>query len=186
MNISDFKDNLGVTNLPAELEKLIQFQNEQSDFECYSEGFGLMIDDKSGIKTWSEDEQFLERLFPFAQANGSGSIYAFWNDGSSEELSEFPIVVFGDEGGVHVIAENLSALMQLLTFDSEISVYHDEAYFYKDEEEYEESEGHEGYVSWLKENFNLDPITETEKLIQLAQEKYKQTFDSWFKQYYAD
>ncbi len=186
MNIPAFKENFGVTKLPIELEKLIRFQNEQSDFECYSEGFGLMIDDKSGIESWSEDEAFLNKLLPFAQANGSGSIYAFWNNGSSEDLSEYPIVVFGDEGGVQVVAENLLALMQLLTFDSEISVYHDEAYFYKDEEEYEESEGHAAYVIWLKENFNLDPVTETEELIQCAQGKYKQTFDSWFKLYYAD
>ena len=185
MNISEFKQNLGVSELPIELEKLIRFQNEQSDFECYSEGFGLQIDDKSGIDSWSKDEAFLERLFPFAQANGTGSVYAFWNDGSSNDLSEFPIVVFGDEGGVHVIAENFSALMQLLTFDSEISVYQDEVYFYKDEE-YEESEGHAAYISWLKENFNLDPVGETDKLIQRAQGKYKQAFDSWLKQYYAE
>jgi hypothetical protein len=186
MNITGFKENLGVTNLPAELEKLIQFQNEQFDFECYSEGFGLMIDDKSGIESWSQDEEFLDKLLPFAQANGSGSIYAFWKDESSEDPSEYPIVVFGDEGGVHVVAENLLSLMRLLTFDSEISVYHDEAYFYKDEEEYEASEGHRAYVSWLKENFNLDPVTETKELIQQAQNKYKSAFDSWLKHYYAD
>ncbi|MGV3611375.1 MAG: hypothetical protein ACO1N0_10525 [Fluviicola sp.] len=185
MNIPEFKQNLGVSELPVELEKLIQFQNEQSDFECYSEGFGLQIDDKSGIDSWSKDEAFLERLFPFAQANGTGSVYAFWNEGSSNDLSEFPIVVFGDEGGVHVIAENFLALMQLLTFDSEISVYHDEVYFYKEEDESEESEDHAAYVLWLKENFNLDPLSETETLVQRAQKKYKSAFDTWFANYYA-
>lgn len=186
MNIPEFKQNLGVSELPIALEKLIHFQNEQFDFECYSQGFGLMIDDKSGIESWSEDEEFLSKLLPFAQANGSGSIYAFWNDGSSEDLGKLPVVVFGDEGGVHVVAENLLSLMQLLTVDSEISVYHDEAYFYKDEDDYEESEGHGTYVSWLKENFNLDPISKTEDLIRHAQKKHKPDFDAWLKNYYSE
>ncbi|WP_430401672.1 hypothetical protein [Fluviicola sp.] len=186
MQLKEFKQNLGLTDIPTELEKLIHFQNTVSDFEEYSQGFGVLIDDKSGIKSWSEDEAFLERLFPFAQANGSGSIYAVWNDGSSKAFNELPVVVFGDEGGVHVVAENLLALLQLLTFDSEISVDHEEVYFYKDEEDYEESEGHASYKNWLKEQFGLEPIENPDELIERAQEKYKADFDSWFTTYYKD
>ncbi len=185
MKIQEFKENWGVSNLPAELEKFIQFQNEHSDFECYSQGFGIMIDDKSGIKTWSEQEEFLERLFPFAQANGSGSTYAFWSDGSSNELNKLPIVVFGDEGGVHVVAENLLALMQMLLFDSEISVDWERVYFYKDED-YEESEDHESFKNWLKKEFNLEPVEDPDQLIQAAQKIHQADFTEWFKRYYAD
>lgn len=186
MKIQAFKDNLGITDLPPVLEKLIQFQNEQSDFESYSQGFGVLIDDKSGIKSWSEDEAFLERLYPFAQANGSGSTYALWNDGSLLELADFPIVVFGDEGGVHVVADNLLALMQMLLFDSEISVDFEEVYFYKDEDDYEESEGHQTYKNWLKKEFNLEPVEDPDSLIQIAQENYQEDFEQWFQNYYAD
>lgn len=186
MELKEFKENLGLTEIPVELEKLIHFQNTVSDFECYSEGFGVLIDDKSGIKSWSSDEAFLERLFPFAQANGTGSIYAIWNDGSSGSLNELPIVVFGDEGGVHVIASDLSSFLQLLTFDSEISVDHDEAYFYKDEEDHEESEDHASYKKWLKEQFDLEPVENPDELIKLAQEKYKLPFENWFGAYYKN
>jgi hypothetical protein len=186
MNIQAFKQNLGISKLPTALEKLFQFQSEQSDFECYSQGFGVLIDDKSGIKSWSEDETFLERLHPFAQANGSGSTYAFWDKDVSGDLNGLPIVVFGDEGGVHVVADNLLVLMQMLLFDSEISVDFDEAYFYKDEDDYEESEDHQTYKKWLKKEFNLDPVEDPDTLIQKAQENYKKDFEQWFKQYYAD
>ncbi|WP_294674976.1 hypothetical protein [uncultured Fluviicola sp.] len=186
MDIQAFKENLGISELPAALEKLILFQEEQSDFECYSQGFGILIDDKSGIKSWSEEEAFLARLYPFAQANGSGSVYAFWNDGSAKEPEDLPIVVFGDEGGVHVVANNVLVLMQMLSFDSEISVDFDEAYFYKDEDDYEESEDHQTYKNWLKKEFNLDPVEDPDTLIQKAQENYQEYFEQWFKQYCAD
>lgn len=186
MNIQSFKQNLGVSELPVELEKLIQFQEEQSDFECYSQGFGVLIDDKSGIKSWSEDETFLARLYPFAQANGSGSTYAFWDRDASGDLNGLPVVVFGDEGGVHVVASNLLKLMQMLLFDSEISVDFDEVYFYKDEDDYEESEDHQTYRNWLKKEFGLDPVEDQDTLIREAEERYKEDFDRWFQQYYAD
>lgn len=186
MNIQAFKENLGIRELPATLEKLILFQEEQSDFECYSQGFGVLIDDKSGIKSWSEDEAFLARLYPFAQANGSGSAYAFWDKDASGDLNGLPVVVFGDEGGVHVVASNLLKLMQMLLFDSEISVDFDEVYFYKDEDDYEESEDHQTYKNWLKKEFDLDPVEDPETLIREAEERYKEDFDRWFEQYYAD
>ncbi|WP_343632833.1 hypothetical protein [Fluviicola sp.] len=186
MNIQAFKENLGVSDLPEALEKLIQFQNEHSGFEEYAQGFGVLIDDKSGIKSWSEDEAFLERVHPFAQANGSGSIYALWDKDASGNLDGLPVVVFGDEGGVHVVASNILELMQMLLFDSEISVDFDEVYFYKDEDDYEESEGHATFKDWLKKEFNLDPVEDPDTLVQEAEEKYKENFDRWFEQYYAD
>ncbi|MNY33606.1 hypothetical protein D3C86_1678910 [compost metagenome] len=144
----------------------------------------MMIEDHSGISSWSEDPAFLERILPFAQANGSGSIYAFWKHGS-EDLSHYPVVVFGDEGGVHVVAENFREFLRLLTYDTEISVDFDEVYFYKDDD-YEESEDHEAYMDWLKEKVNLDVEADPEAIITSAQQKYKSDFDAWFQLYYND
>lgn len=184
MNIEKFKDNWGSKEIPTELEKLIHFQNDISYFESYSDGFGVTIDDKLGLKSWSEETDFLNRLYPFAQANGSGSFYAIWDDGTNKNMSEMPIVVFGDEGGVHVVAENFVKLLHLITFDSEISVDFEEVYFYKGEDDYEESEDLNEYLNWLKDNYSLDKIQEPADLISAAQEKYKEAFDRCFKQYY--
>lgn len=127
---------------------------------------------------------FLEKLFPFAQANGSGSFYCIWNDGTSKAMNKMPIVVFGDEGGVHIVAENILQLLHLLTFDTEITVSDEEIYFYKNKDDYEESEDLNEFLKWLKSDFGLDQIHETSNIINAAQTKYKFEFDKWFKQYY--
>ena len=184
MDIKEFIENWGLTAIPTELEKLIYFQTNISSFENYSQGFGVLIDDKSGLKSWSEDVSFLDKLFPFAQANGSGSFYAIWNDGTTKPINEMPIVVFGDEGGVHIVAENILQLLHLITFDTEISVDFEEIYFYKDEDDYEESEDLNEFLNWLKGDYGLDQIQEPSDIISSAQEKYKEEFDKWFGQYY--
>ena len=129
---------------------------------------------------------FLEKLFPFAQANGSGSFYCIWNDGTSKPMNNMPIVVFGDEGGVHIVAENILQLLHLLTFDTEITVDFDEIFFYKDEDDYEESEDLDEFLKWLKDDYNLDKIEDTSTIISSAQDKYKENFEKWFKQYYSE
>src|SRR5689334_1536967 len=99
MELKQFDQNFKGYKISSELASLKNFQDNHPD---YSQGFYLLADDKSGIKTWSENVDFLNKLMPFAQANGTGSTYAIWNDGSNKALNQLPIVVFGDEGGVHV------------------------------------------------------------------------------------
>jgi len=183
MTLEDFKKNFN-NQITNELALLFEI-NDELGFENYSQGFGLYEDDKSGLSSWSKDSDFLDKLMPFAQANGSGSMYVLWNNGSGNSLSDLPIVVFGDEGGYHIVAKNVLEFMQLLTFDTEISVDHEEVYFYKDED-YEESENLQEYINWLKENFDLNPIEETESILESAQEKYKADFDKWVSQYYSE
>jgi hypothetical protein len=185
MDIKAFKENLGLTEIPTELEKLIYFQNNISGFECYSQGFGVLIDNKTGLKSWSENQSFLDKLMPFAQANGCGSFYAIWDDGTGKPINQMPIVLFGDEGGIHIVAENILQLLHLLTYDTEISANIDEAYFEnKDPDDYEESEDLEKYLEWLKDDYGLTQIGNPESIIKIAQNKYKTAFDNWIGQYY--
>lgn len=183
MDIKEFKENWGLTAIPTELEKLIEFQTHISAAEFYSQGFAVMVDDKSGLKSWSEDPAFLDQLFPFAQANGTGSFYAIWNDGTAKPINEMPVVVFGDEGGTHVVAENILQLIHLITFDKEISVELEQAYFYKDTDDVESRDLNK-FLKWLKENYGLNPTQNPDEIITSAQKKYKQPFDKWFAQYY--
>ncbi|KGE12514.1 hypothetical protein [Sphingobacterium deserti] len=183
MDIKKFKQNWGVAAVPTELESLINFQNNNSAPEFYSRGFAVTIDDKLGLKSWSDDPAFLANLFPFAQANGTGSFYAIWNDGTAKSIEEMPIVVFGDEGGAHIVAENLRQLFELLTFDSEICVDLEQAYFHKTEGQ-QESRDLDKFLRWLQENFGLKQSQHTAKIITSAQEKYKEPFDNWFERFY--
>lgn len=173
-SLEDFAVQFGNYAIPEDLVKLYEFQEEYGS-ETYSECFGLlMINDKTGIKTWSEEEEFYNSFIEFAGANGSGSSYAYWL--IDDDLNNCPIVVFGDEGGIHVVAENIRKLIHLLTLDTEISVDFDYCYFYKDEEYYSENENKEEFHEWVKREFNLNAIEsneETEVIINEAKEKYK-------------
>ncbi|SFE42915.1 hypothetical protein SAMN05518672_10693 [Chitinophaga sp. CF118] len=180
-----FASNFHGNKLPEELSALFEFEQEYGT-ESYSQCFYLDSDGESAISSWSTDKDFLKMLMPFAVANGSGSIYVFWDDGKGKSLKEMPVVVFGDEGGVHIVAKNILELMQLLTFDHEISVYHDEAYFYKSEDDDEESEYAQVYKDWLKETFNIDAIDKPDVIIKTAQDEFKASFGAWFAQYYNE
>jgi hypothetical protein len=185
MNINDFKATLGVKELPSELENLIEFNFQLPDNQCYySQGFEIDPFGRAGLETWSTEEDFLNRLIPFASANGSGSIYTIWIDDSNQSLSEMPIVVFGDEGGVHIVAENILQLLHLLTYDIEITIDWNEIKFVKVKGIYEESKNLGKYLKWIKENYDLAQIEEPEKTIKTAQDKYKSEFDNWFSKYY--
>lgn len=182
MNLLEFRKNIGVKDLSEEFENLINFQINQSNGIEYSDGFGVRIDEKSGLRSWSNDEVFLSKLLPFAKANASGSFYAFWINDETKSLNQLPIVVFGDEGGEHVVAENILQLMHLLTHDAELYVNSAEVCFKKRKKK--PSDNLEKYLVWIKENYNLDRIKDPEHIISLAQEKYQEDFNKWLKNYY--
>ncbi len=179
-SLEEFAVQFGNYKMPKDLIKLYGFEQEYG-VESYSECFGLTItEDKTGIKTWSEEEEFYNSFIEFAGANGSGSSYAYWL--IDKDLNNCPIVVFGDEGGVHIVAENTQKLIQLLTFDTEISVDFDKAYFYQDEEYYEESENKEEFRNWVKEEFGLDAVEsneEADEIVAQAQKIYKKKFNEF-------
>lgn len=179
-SLEDFSVQFGSYSIPEDLLKLYEFEQEFSA-ETYSQCFGLTItNEKTGIKTWSEKEEFYNSFIEFAGANGSGSSYAYWV--IDNDLKNCPIVVFGDEGGIHVVAENTCKLIHLLTLDTEISVDFDSAYFFKDEEYYEENENKEEFQQWVKKEFNLDPIETnegTEEIVNEAKAKYKKRLNDF-------
>lgn len=162
-----------------ELNRLKAFQDE-AGFENYADGFGLTgYNDTSGLEAgWSKDPQFLGQLIPFAQANGSGSMYALWRFDDRDNLATLPVVVFGDEGGQHVVARNLWELFQLLGYDSEISVDWDDAYFYRDDED-EHRHRHDDYVAWLRETFGLHPADDPDRIVDAARAEFGARFASW-------
>ncbi|ARF54958.1 hypothetical protein [Streptomyces gilvosporeus] len=182
----------------AELELLRQFE-QRDPGGWYAEGFELYgpaeYGRTSGIDTWSKDPQFLHAFLAFATANHSGSIYALWRlDGHTDDgtdLATLPVVVFGDEGGVHVVARSLRELFQLLTCDARMWATDECAYFYADEidevdEDHEPSRRHPEYVDWLKREFGLDPVADPDGAIDAAQDELGERFDAWMRRYVDD
>lgn len=187
----EFAKNFEPHAVPAELAQLLVFQENVGKFERYSKGFGLERDDKSGLKSWSEDPEFLSRLLPFARARGTGSFYALWAkeagdataDGTATDTSTFPVVAFGDEGGAHVVAEDVRGLLRILCFDAEPLIDLGGVEFYKDESDHEPSENHPKYLEWLSA-LGLEPVADPEDIITAAQARYQSSFEAWLAQYY--
>ena len=182
---------------------LVQFARNLTEEGYFSQGFEILKgedglgaeDGESGLRSWvrggagdaqKDVEDFFDKFIPFANANGTGSFYALWIDDAEKPLNQLPVIVFGDEGGVFVVAENFVQLLHLLTYYDEISVDCGEGVYFC-RYEYEESDNLRHYLQWVKQNYDLNPVTEseeTEKIIKAAQEKYTARFNAWFSQYF--
>ena len=180
ISLDEFSANFDQRPVPPALATLLAFQNQAPGY--YSECFELLVDDKGGLKSWSEDPAFLERLLPFAQANGSGSFYALWVEGDSADTSAMPVVVFGDEGGVHLVAEDVGGLLQILGFDAEPMIDLDEVTYYRPDDALD-NERRADYVAWLSRELGLAPASDPAALVSAAQARHKAAFDAWFGQY---
>jgi hypothetical protein len=181
-----FQKQFGIYDTPYDLEKLFEFEKEHGR-GSYADGFYLSVIDNIGLKTYSEEESFLNSFIEFATATGGGSTYAIWV--INENLDKCPIVVFGDEGGIHLVAKNTEDLIHLLGYDVEISVYWGSAYFYKGEEKDNESENREAFLAWSKTNFGLEPIQTDEEaavIIQVANDQYADSLYDFFIKYNID
>ncbi|PWG13405.1 hypothetical protein DF268_12145 [Streptomyces sp. V2] len=166
-----------------ELNLLKDFQDEVG-YESFADGFGLTeYGDVSGLVAgWSDDPEFIGGLIPFAQATGGGSFYALWRLDDRTDLATLPVVVFGDEGGQHVVARDLRELFRLLGFDTEISVDWDSAYFYRGEED-PHSAYHDAYAAWLERHFGLAVAEDPDAVLAAAREELGQRFADWAEPY---
>lgn len=179
--LAEFEKNFNGHAMPELLRDLLEFQGTVGDMS-YSQAIFLAQDDKSGLAHgWSDDPTFLRDLIPFAIATGSGSFYALWNNGTDENLSEWPVVLFGDEGGEWIVARNLRELIQISTCDVEPMLY-EEVSFYKDEE-HENSVAINRYQDWLMSRFKIEPIEDPLPIVQSAQDQLQASFDAWKKPY---
>lgn len=181
------------TTLPTLFNTFEQFATEYSDF---AEGVYLYADfDKETLTAWGgvEDGEFIERLHIFAGANGSGSDYAFWQNTDDTDLENAPIVVLGDEGGLHVVAQNFKEWLSLLSLDSEIMALPDDAYFSEMSEEekaeydWQPSEFADEYKDWLNENgLAVIDFEQAEKIVQNAKAKHGDDFKAWHNQFFDE
>ncbi len=200
------------SNTPKEIDyyqELIKFDKEYGS-ETYSDTFCIADNEDDFFKYWLSDcseEQLKEHeqnLQIFAMADGSGGRYAFWFTDENKDPNKSPIIYYGSEGEIHLIASDIKDLIQILSFGVEIS----EDYFYRscDEEDHEDEEDcfseyleyHPNFLTfrkWMQEKLNIEPVkdwkiegqnTEVEKLTKKASEKHKENFDKWQHQIYPN
>lgn len=165
--------------VPEALVHLIDFAARQNGW--FSQGCEMDVDAQDAMfSTYSETPAFLDNLFHIAQADGTGSGYAIWRQGA---LDASPVVIFGSEGGYHVVAENLHGLLRILSLDTEPMASWEEVVYYKSDD-HEPSEGAIAYSNWLTKTFDLAPVKdskEVEAMLKAAQATHGRAFDTWVK-----
>ncbi len=188
LDVTKYAKNFGKLALPAALAKLVEFQNDVGA-EMFSEGFVLGVDDKGLFKGFcaptdkplaskANERKFLEALSPIAAATGTGSVYAGWNDGKCTKVEDMPVVVFGDEGGVHVVAENLNDLLAIVGADVEPMVDWDGVSYYK-APDHEPRPAIGAYRKWLADHVGVKPATRPDAVVKKAQKRIGAAFTKW-------
>jgi hypothetical protein len=102
--------------LPAELKALheLPFDYDNGiDFEPYSE-FQSADENASWIKAWTGNKDLTAAEYRIFGQDGTGGYAAFWLIKPSVGLLEQPIVFFGSEGELGVIAVNFADYLWLL------------------------------------------------------------------------
>ena len=180
--LGEFARNFAPHATPALLVELYEYQRKLEDF--FSDGFEPRVDDdKSVFERWSKHPEFLSALFPIGNATGSGSTYALWLAGTGT-LDDAPVLAFGDEGGVHVVAENISALLRLLSYDTEPMIDRERVSYFKLDDA-DPSDEAESYANWLK-RLKLEPIddaAQADELVLAAQQRHGAAFAAWFRRF---
>jgi hypothetical protein len=184
LDLKSYSNNFSGFDIPDTLQQLIAFENSLPQNVPFCQGFKLgNYENKMAVKCYSEDPAFCNRLVEFAYASEGGSVYAFWIRDTSRSLEHAPIVVFGDEGGVHIVAVNLLALLQILTFDTAPTIDWDLVYYYKGKES-EPSSLHQEYMDWLLEYFGIEATDDPGAIVADAQQKHQEAFRTWMGQYF--
>jgi hypothetical protein len=187
-----YAKNFGKLALPDLLTKLIAFQNDVG-IEMFAEGFALTVDDKGlfqgtctsdgkPVASKANEKRFLAALSPIGAATGTGSVYAVWDDGASKKVEDMPIVVFGDEGGVHVVAENLKDLLTIVAADVEPMVDWDGVSYFKTPDD-EPSPEIGAYRAWLAENVGVRSVPKPDAIVKKATKRYRGAFEKWMKSF---
>lgn len=169
-----------------ELNLLKEFE-DRGPREYYAAGFELSRFGKaSGAETYSEDKAFVESFVCFARANRSGSDYAFWRVDDREDLATLPVVVFGDEGGICVVAANVRDLLRQLGCDWHQWASWETAQFTEPDADDPPSPRHDEYVAWLKETFGLVPPDDPNTLHHTAEAEFGARLEAWVDRYYQE
>ena len=178
--------------LPIGLEKLFIFSKKYIE-NWYAESFEIDLQEECYCITIDNDPQKeleYKRYFKkFGTVDGTGGFCAFWVEEGVIDLENSPIVNYGSEGSIHIVASNIYEFLRILTFDTELM----DGVSFKVKDDYVESKYKQEYLSWLKSELNLEPVNdldehqkygESEDIVRFKSEaelKYKEKFIAWHK-----
>lgn len=157
-----------------------------SDTTPMCEGFELASDFTETLQYLLPPEKLelhKDSFILFAQATHSGSLYAFFIPDDKSVQEEWPVVVFGDEGGVLVLAKNLDDFMRFIGLNVQpyIETNYDTnqyEFYLSDNESFPLPE----YTEWLENQFKIK-VPQTiqmaiDEIIKPAQDLYQKRIDA--------
>ena len=190
-------------------KELIKFDKTYGG-ETYTECFFMVDDEDDFFESWLHEvsiekiKEYSESLQIFASADGTGARYAFWYTNGNNDPNKAPIIFYGSEGEIHIVASTIKDLIKMLSFGIEFS----DGSFYRGcyDDDYEEDEdcftehldvypNFLTFRTWMKESLNIKPVKkwkkegenkEIKKLVKEAKRKYKKDFDAWQYQFYPN
>ncbi|MCR9166054.1 MAG: SMI1/KNR4 family protein [Nannocystaceae bacterium] len=103
------------TQLPAALQSLheVEFDMDEIDYEPF-EAFFPAEENQSWIRAWTGNEALDGSEYRVFGQDGTGGYAMFWLVRDGQPVEAQPVVFFGSEGEVSVIASNLDDYMWLL------------------------------------------------------------------------
>ncbi|MFF2813477.1 hypothetical protein ACFVT2_41215 [Streptomyces sp. NPDC058000] len=187
-------------NLLKDFERAMEAAYFSEGFELWQYGgqhpelIADWLDSKAPRSPRAQDR--LDRLIPFAQATGSGSFYVLWRCDDRTDLATLPVVFFGDEGDLDIVAGGLREFFQVLALDNEQFLNGDEdeedgedgedgdhEVDEEDEEDREElAKGHAEYLAWLERTFGLGLPEDPDAITDAARQAYGQRLAAWLQE----
>lgn len=184
MDKEDFRKNFPPsTDIPEELVKLLEYQNEVQDY--YSGSFYLGVEPFPNTTTFDGDAEAASKFVEFGRGP-DGSSYAFWlyDDLSLEKA---PIVFMGSEGEHWgVLANSIPEFFSLLAlgeFELGFSASWDE---WSGPES--DQENLENFRSWLKHEFGIEPASDPGSVVEQARHKHpdlQDWLDAWAEKHFG-
>jgi tetratricopeptide (TPR) repeat protein len=150
--------------VPHTLKELIKIE-EELGADSYVISFYLDPDDRDDFfdGMFSYDNETLNKkvakyFIPLSHIDGKGANAALWlKDGNKTDLENAPIVEFGSEGQIDIVAKNLKDFIYMLSFGIEPM---DGGYsqFVSINEDYYRRENFMAYRKWLKDTMKIEPV----------------------------
>lgn len=150
-----------------------------------------------------EIEKYLKHIEVFARADGTGGQYAFWfADKTNRDRNNSPIICYGSEGNMNIVASNIRDLIQMLSCGAEGL---DGSFYLSHPSIMNEKEYREYFINnyplfyefrdWMQEEFGIEPIKEwweegsfelIEELQEKANKEYKDSYETFNKEFFPD
>lgn len=167
--------------VPNTLKKLIEIE-EKLGADNYVVSFYLNPENAEDFfyLNFSEDEEINKKVsqhfLPLSNLDGTGGSAGFWlKDGRNTDLENAPIIAFGSEGAINVVAKNIKDFIYILSLGIEGMDGKYPQYIADGEVAYRREYFME-YRKWLKNTMNIEPVKDwkrqdtPKKIVELQKE----------------